>query len=80
MTGSLILDVILSVAIVLVIIGMLGWAVVADRHARIGSESRVAASPAVTDAAASPSVRRDRLSGSATARAPRHAAPSLPLQ
>ena len=55
MTGSLILDVILSVGIVLVIVGMLGWAVVADHRARVGSDSRAAASPPLTAPAASPS-------------------------
>ena len=86
MTGSLILDVILSVGIVLVIVGMLGWAVVADHRARVGSKSRAAASPPVTAPAASPAVRRRRLSGSTTAaasaeaRSRRLAAASLPLE
>jgi hypothetical protein len=35
MTGSLILDVILSVGIVLAIVGMLVWAVLADHQARV---------------------------------------------
>lgn len=86
MTGSLILDVILSVGIVLVIVRMLGWAVVADHRARVGSEPRAAASPPVTAPATSPAVRRGRLSGSTTAaasaeaRSRRPAAASLPLE
>jgi hypothetical protein len=85
MTGSLVLDVILSVGIVLVTVGMLGWAVVADHRARVGSESRAAASAPVTAPATSPSVRRGRLSGSTTAasaeaRSRRPAAASLPLE
>jgi len=69
MTGSLILDVILSVGIVLAIVGMLGWAIVADRRARVGSKSPAAASPPVTAPATSLSVRRGRVSGSTTAAA-----------
>jgi hypothetical protein len=85
MTGSLILDVILSVGIVLAIVGMLGWAVVADHRARVGSESRAAASAPVTAPAASPAVRRGRHIGSTTAAASaeaqsrRPAPASLPL-
>jgi len=85
MTGSLILDVILSVGIVLVIVGMLGWAVVADHRARVGSKSRAAASPPVSAPATSPAVRRGRLRGPTTAAAaaetqsPRFAAARLPL-
>jgi hypothetical protein len=86
MTGSLILDVILSVGIVLVIVGMLGWAVVADHRARVGAESPAAASPPVTAPAASLSARRGRVSGSATvaasaeARSRRPAGAGLPLE
>lgn len=86
MTGSLILDVILSVGIVLAIVGMLGWAIVADRRARVGSKSPAGASPPVTAPATSLSVRRGRASGSTTAaasagpRSPRPAAASLPLE
>lgn len=86
MTGSLVLDVILSVGVVLVIVGMLGWAVVADHRARVGSESRAVASPPVTAPAASPAVPRGRLSESTTAtasaeaRSRRPAAASLPLE
>ena len=86
MTGALIMDVILSVGIVLVIVGMLGSAIVADRRARLGSKSPAAASPPVPAPATSLSVRRGRLSGSTTAaasaeaRSPLPAAASLPLE
>jgi hypothetical protein len=86
MTGSLILDVILSVGIVFVIVGILGWAVVADHRVRVGSESLAATSPPLTARATSPAVRRGRLSGSTTAAASaearlrRPAAASLPLE
>jgi len=86
MTGSLILNVVLSVGIVLIIVGTLGWAVVADRLAHLGSESSAAASPPETVPAASVSVRRSRVSGSTTAaasagaRSPRSAAASLPRE
>jgi hypothetical protein len=86
MTGSLILDVILSAGIVLVIVGMLGWAVVADHRARVGAKSRAAASPPATAPAESRAVRRGPLSGSTTvaasaeARSRRPAAASLPLE
>jgi hypothetical protein len=86
MTGSLILDVILSVGIVLAIVGMLGWAVLADHRARVGSESRTSASSPATPPATSPAVRRRRVSGSTSAaapaegRSPRPTAASLPLE
>lgn len=56
MTGLMSLDVILSVGIVLVIVGMLVGAIDADRRARVGSKSRAAASAPVTGPAASRSV------------------------
>ncbi len=56
MTGLMSLDVILSVGIVLVIVGMLVGAIDADRRARVGSKSRAAASAPVTGPAASLSV------------------------
>jgi hypothetical protein len=86
MTGSLILDVILSVGIVLAIVGMLGWAIVADRRARVESKSPAVASPPVTAPATSSSVHRRRVSGSTSAaasaggRSQRPAAASLPLE
>ncbi len=52
MTISLILNLILSVGIVLVIVGILAWAIRADRRAQVGSKSRTAASrPAAAPAA-----------------------------
>jgi len=56
MTGLLILNAILSAGVVLVIVGMLGWAVEADRRALVGSKSRAAASPPAPAPAASLSV------------------------
>jgi len=53
MTGLLILNAILSVGIVLVVVGMLVWAIEADRRALVGSKSRAAATPRVTAPAAS---------------------------
>lgn len=67
MTSSLILDLILSVGIVIVIVGMLAWAIEADRRAQLGSKSRAAASRPVTAPAASLSVARIPVSGSTTA-------------
>jgi hypothetical protein len=85
MAGSLVLDAILSVGIVLVIVSLLGWAVVADHRARVESASAAVASPPLTAAATSPAVRRGRPSGSTTAasaeaRSRRPAAASLPLK
>jgi hypothetical protein len=66
MTSSLIFSLILSVGIVPVIVGMLVWAIEADRRAQVGSKSRAAAScPAVA-----PGItlsRRSLVSGSSTA-------------
>jgi hypothetical protein len=53
MTGLLILDVVLSVGVVLVILGMLGWAIEAERRAHVRSKPRAAASAPVTAPAAS---------------------------
>ena len=66
MTSSLILNLIVSVGIVLVIVGMLVWAIEADRRAQVGSKSRAAASRP----AAAPGItlsRRSLVSGSSTA-------------
>lgn len=69
MTSSLILNLILSVGIVLAIVGMLAWAIEADRRAQVGSKSRVAASRPVT-APASLSAARSSVLGSTTAGTP----------
>ena len=53
MTALLILNVILSVGIVLVIVGMLASAIGADRRAHVGSKPRAARTAPVTAAAAS---------------------------
>jgi len=53
MTGLLILNAILSVGIVLVIVGMLVWAIELDRRASVGSKSRAEGPARVTPPAAS---------------------------
>lgn len=53
MTSSLILNLIVSVGIVLVILGMLVWVIKADRRAHVGPKSRATAARRAAAPAAS---------------------------